>query len=110
MEQTTKEVVTGAKLSKEAGVALARIENVSMSLAELIHTISTEANIQAQTSNQVSSTMEVIKDIANQTAVGTSVTANSIGSLAELAIELRESVAGFKLPVDNDPEEYSRAG
>lgn len=109
MEQTTQEVVAGANLSNEAGVALAQIESVSLKLADLIHNISSEASIQAQTSNQVSDTMEVIKDIANQTAAGASATANSIGQLAELAIQLRESVAGFKLPVDED-QHWSRTG
>lgn len=110
MEQTTQEVVKGAKLSREAGTALAQIENVSQNLAGLINTISDEASTQTKTANQVSNTMEIIKDIATQTAAGTSATASSIGNLAELAIELRESVAGFKLPVDEDQEPYSRVG
>ena len=112
MEQTTQEVVSGAHLAKNAGDALAKIEHVSMHLAELIHKISTAAGEQTQTSSQVSATMEVIKDITTQTAAGTSATANSIGQLAELAIELRESVAGFKLPIEqeSDDEFFSRTG
>ncbi|HET9843029.1 MAG TPA: methyl-accepting chemotaxis protein, partial [Gammaproteobacteria bacterium] len=102
MEQTTQEVVIGAKLAKDAGAALGKIESVSFYLAELISKISEAAQLQAQTSSHVSTTMEIIKDITTQTAGGTTATANSIGNLAELAIALRDSVAGFKLPIEND--------
>ncbi len=40
MEQTTSEVVRGANLSKDAGVALDEIQNVSGNLAKLIANIS----------------------------------------------------------------------
>jgi len=42
--------------------------------------------------------MNVIQEITNQTSDGTSNTANSISTLAELADELNNSIAGFKLP------------
>jgi len=40
----------------------------------------------------------VIQEITTQTSAGTGATAQSIGNLAEMALDLRESVAGFKLP------------
>ena len=42
--------------------------------------------------------MNVIQEITSQTSAGTTATAKSIGKLAELANQLRNSVAGFKLP------------
>ncbi len=42
--------------------------------------------------------MNVIQEITTQTSAGTNETAASIGNLAELANELRHSVAGFRLP------------
>ena len=42
--------------------------------------------------------MNSILDITTQTATGTNETATSIGNLADLANELRKSVAGFKIP------------
>lgn len=99
MEQTTTEVVQGARLAQDAGVALEKIESVSLHLAELIQNISNEAQQQAVTASKISKTMGVIQEITTQTASGTMTTAASIGHLAELAIELRDSVAGFKLPV-----------
>lgn len=98
MEQTTVEVVSGAKRAQDAGVALEEIEGVSTSLAELIQNISNAARQQAQTAGQVSSTMKVIQGITAQTVDSTDRTAHSIGSLASVANEMRDSVKGFKLP------------
>jgi len=44
--------------------------------------------------------MSIIQEITTQTASGTTATASSIGNLAELATDLRNSVAGFNLPVE----------
>ncbi len=98
MEQTTSEVVLGARLAQDAGVALEEIENVSRSLADLIQNISNAARQQAASAGHISNTMNVIQEITSQTTAGTIATARSIGNLAEMANELRQSVTGFKLP------------
>jgi twitching motility protein PilJ len=98
MEQTTSEVVRGARLAQDAGVALEEIETVSANLAELIQNISNAARQQAASAGHISNTMNVIQEITSQTSAGTSATASAIGNLASMAIKLRESVAGFKLP------------
>ncbi|WP_075186248.1 methyl-accepting chemotaxis protein [Teredinibacter haidensis] len=100
MEQTTSEVVRGARLAQDAGVALEEIEAVSASLAELIQNISNAARQQASSAGHISNTMNVIQEITSQTSAGTNATAASIGNLSEMAIELRGSVTGFKLPDD----------
>ena len=51
--------------------------------------------------------MNVIQEITSQTADGTNTTASSIGNLASMAVELRESVAGFTLPGDNIDNELA---
>jgi twitching motility protein PilJ len=98
MEQTTAEVVRGARLAQDAGVALEEIENVSTSLSDLIQNISNAARQQAASAGHVSNTMNVIQEITSQTSSGTTATAGSIGRLAELASDMQNSVAGFKLP------------
>jgi twitching motility protein PilJ len=98
MEQTTSEVVRGARLAQDAGVALEEIEGVSANLAELIQNISNAARQQASSAGHISNTMNVIQEITSQTTAGTGETANSIGNLADMASELRQSVAGFTLP------------
>jgi len=98
MEQTTAEVVSGARMAEDAGLALGEIEKVSNDLAELIQNISTAARQQSMAATNISATMNVIQEITTQTSVGASQTAESIGNLAELAADLRRSVADFKLP------------
>ncbi|GAA5315841.1 MAG: chemotaxis chemoreceptor PilJ [Candidatus Pelagadaptatus aseana] len=106
MEQTTSEVVRGARLAQDAGVALEEIEGVSASLADLIQNISNAARQQASSAGHISNTMNVIQEITSQTSAGTSATAGAIGRLADMAMDLRESVAGFTLPEEasNDEE------
>jgi len=105
MEHTTAEVVRGARLAQDAGIALEEIENVSMSLAELIQNISNAARQQSSSAAHISNTMNVIQEITSQTSSGTNATAKSIGNLAEMASELRSSVAGFTLPEEDGAEQ-----
>ncbi len=98
MEQSTAGVVAGAKLAEDAGDALREIESVSKQLASLIQNISEASRQQANAAANISDTMNVIQEITSQTSAGTNETATSIGNLADLANELRNSVAGFKLP------------
>lgn len=107
MEDTTSEVVRGARLAQDAGVALEEIETVSTNLADLIQSISNAARQQAASAGHVSNTMTVIQEITTQTSEGTQETARSIGKLTELSEDLRRSVAGFKLDSKND--DYFRA-
>jgi twitching motility protein PilJ len=98
MEQTTAEVVKGAELANSAGIALEEIETVSTNLAELIQDISEAAKHQSTTSAHISHTMNVIQEITSQTLAGTNDTATSIGALADMAVEMKNSVSGFILP------------
>ncbi|MDH4556374.1 chemotaxis protein [Pseudomonas sp. BN417] len=102
MEQTTSEVVRGARLAQDAGVALEEIEKVSKTLAALIQNISNAARQQASSAGHISNTMNVIQEITSQTSAGTTATAKSIGNLAKMASEMRKSVSGFKLPETQD--------
>lgn len=100
MEQTTAEVVQGARLAQDAGVALEEIEEVSNNLAQLIQEISSAAGSQSKAAIEVASSMGMIKEISTQTSKGTEETAVSIGHLAELANDMRGSVSGFTLPAE----------
>jgi twitching motility protein PilJ len=103
MEQTTAEVVRGARLAQDAGVALAEIEGVSQNLADLIHSISDAAQLQTSSAGQISHTMAVIQQITAQTSSGSGATADSIRHLARMASEMRRSVSGFTLPPSTEP-------
>lgn len=102
MEQSTANVVGGAKLAEDAGGALAEIETVSNQLAGLIQSISQAARQQSSAAANITNTMNVIQEITMQTSEGTNETASAVGNLTELSSELRHSVTGFKLPESND--------
>ena len=98
MERTTTDVVGGALLAENAGAALGEIEDVSNQIAQLVQNISASARQQAATSAHISRTMQVLREISQQSADNTSATSNAIGRLADLSAQLRKSVTGFRLP------------
>ena len=98
MEKSTAEVVGGAGLAEKAGEALEEIEKVSARLAELIDEISKSAGQVSEMASRVSTAMISINEITGQTAESSVTTASAIGKLQRLAQELRQSVAGFRLP------------
>lgn len=97
MENATRNVVEGAQLSDAAGQALAEIGEVSTETASLIERISADTQEQAATAGRVAATLKDILAVTEQTSLGTRQTAVSIGQLAELAVELKGSVSGFKV-------------
>ena len=100
MEKSTSEVVSGTRIAQEAGSALEEIEKVSVELAEKINVISDSSQEQAEAATAVNNTMQVIEKITAQTLDGTNKAADSVGKLAVLGNDLRNSVAGFKMPED----------
>jgi twitching motility protein PilJ len=107
MESTTAEVVRGANKAEDAGVALGSIENVSINLSTLIKEITEQAQTQSIIATKVAGEMNAIRDISIQTSEGTNQTARSMGTLANLVHQLRESVADFKLPKSPNRETES---
>ena len=98
MDRSIQEVVNGSKVANQAGQSLQEIEGVSVKLAELIQQISSASQTQALSSEELSRSMGNISQITVETANGTKATAQSVGSLAKLADELRSSVSAFRLP------------
>jgi twitching motility protein PilJ len=97
MENSTRNVVEGAKLSDAAGQALTEISSVSSDLAHLIENISSDTQKQSDSAKQVAENMQQILHITEQTTAGTKQTATSVSELSSLAGELKASVAGFKV-------------
>jgi twitching motility protein PilJ len=97
MENSTRGVVEGAKLSDAAGQALGEIGDVSVEMATLVERISADTQKQASVATDVSESMREILAITEQTTRGTQQSALSIGQLADLAVELKGSVSGFKV-------------
>ena len=97
MEKSTEGVVEGAKLSDVAGQSLGNIGRVSKQLAELIEAISRSTSSQATSAGQMASSMEHILAVNQEASDGTRRTATSIQQLSALALELKSSVARFKV-------------
>jgi twitching motility protein PilJ len=97
MERSTQGVVEGARLSDEAGRALGEIGRVSTLLAELIEDFSASTSRQASSAGNVAQSIQRILLVTEQTSEGTLHTAGSIRQLSELALELKSSVARFKV-------------
>jgi len=97
MERSTQGVVEGTRLSDEAGRALGEIGRVSTALAELIEEFSSTTSRQAASAGDVAHSIERILQVTEQTSAGTLQTADSVRQLSELALELRNSVARFKV-------------
>ena len=98
MEQSTSNVVSGARLAENAGEALVEIESVSDNLATLIQNITNATDKQTIAAANVTKTMNVIQEITMQTSDSASNTASWVGKLKNLGQDLKRSVAGFKLP------------
>jgi twitching motility protein PilJ len=98
MEQSTANVVKGAKLTENAGSALDRIEQVSMNLAQRILEIADSTRDQAKDSVKITEIMDVIQEITIKTSEGSTRASGSIGELTVMVKDMQNSVAGFKLP------------
>ena len=98
MEQTVTEVSHGVRLAQDAGVALEEIEQISRELATLIQGIADTTRGQAQTTAQITTRMNTIRDMTFQASSGSETAAQSINNLTQMALDMRQSVADFKLP------------
>ena len=101
MELTTTEVVSGAHLARDAGTALEQIETVSKDLSNLIASISDEAQTQSATATEISELMKSVQAVSVQASEGSAQAATSVENLAELVMQLSDSVTDFKLPEDD---------
>ncbi|MGE4349271.1 MAG: methyl-accepting chemotaxis protein [Candidatus Berkiella sp.] len=107
MDQSNLEVGQGVRLAHDAGLALEKIENVSVELFKLIEGISLEAKDQAKTSETIADNMNRIDTNADEVHSGTQKTQETIERLIELAADLNKSIAGFKLPAQRVEAPFS---
>ncbi len=101
MESTISEVVKGARLAEDAGTALEQIESVSKNLSTLISENAEEAINQSTTATNISKLMKEVQDVSILASEGSTQAATSVEELAELVMQLSDSVTDFKLPEDH---------
>ena len=97
MERSAQGVVSGAKLSDNAGAALSEIDRVSRRMAAQIEKISNAASREAALAKGVADNIQHIFAVTEQTAEGTRATAGQVRELSNSSNELRNSVARFKI-------------
>ncbi|CAN5197544.1 chemotaxis chemoreceptor PilJ [soil metagenome] len=107
MERSTTDVVGGALLAENAGAALEEIEQVSNQIASLVQNISSSSRQQSAQATEFTRNMNVLSEISAQAAESTSAASSSISKLADLATQLRTSIAGFTL--SDQPADVERA-
>lgn len=97
MEHSTREVVEGARLSDNAGSALADIDRLSHEVTDLIEQIAHTATREAELAAQTAGSIQHIFAVTEQTGEGTRSTVKQVRELARVADELRQSVSRFKI-------------
>lgn len=97
MDIGRKRVLIGTKLVKGTRQTLTDLSQVSTQIREVVEGIAQSATAQAQTSNEISQTMQDVAGISKQTSEQSVKVAESFSKLLELAKELQNSVAQFKI-------------
>ncbi len=98
MENSTKQVVTGADVAEEAGQSLDQIESVSKNLASLIVNVSKATRDAAGMAGDVATSMGLLADLNEKAVLDVTTSVRSVEALRELSASLKDSVTGFKLP------------
>ena len=98
MEESTQDVIEGSRLADDAGRALQRIYSAVDRQAQMINDIAHGANARRQVAETVAVAMGQIAEVTRQTNSTTQDTMTAVSYLAELAEQLRASVAAFRLP------------
>ncbi|WIG60497.1 MAG: Methyl-accepting chemotaxis protein [Ktedonobacterales bacterium] len=97
MEESTQEVVNGSRFADEAGEALRRIYSVVDHQAQMIEDIARAAGERTEAAEKVASAMSRLDEITSQTNTAMQDASAGVMYLAELAEQLRASVATFRL-------------
>ncbi len=98
MERSTTDVVGGSLLAENAGAALVEIEQVSHQIATLVRNISTSSKGQTIAAANITTNMQVLREITSKAMASTASTSSAIRKLSQLASQLRQAVSGFALP------------
>jgi twitching motility protein PilJ len=97
MEQSTAQVVEGTKLVEGTKQSLGQILEVSRQIDQLVQSIFTATASQVQTAEAVSSLMQDIAQVSEQTANSSRQMSHSLRQTVEIAQELQTSVGSFKV-------------
>ena len=97
MEEGTREVETGYRVTTQAGESLREIANVSKRSAGLAQDISVTTQEQVKGAEHVGVAVQAIAGVALQTEQGVLQTRKTVEDLVRLAEELTQTLSRFKL-------------
>lgn len=97
MEITTQEVVQGAKLSESAGATLSKTETLSSEVAEGIGKTTVDLEKKSEEMADMSVKMEELRQTTDNAKDIIQITVRQVESLNEIAHELTETVAEYKV-------------
>lgn len=97
MEAGTEQVVIGTRLVDETRLSLDRIAAIGAKIGELVESIAQAALLQAESSTQVTHSIDRVADISQKTSVRADNVQASFQDLLKLAQELQKNVGQFKI-------------
>jgi twitching motility protein PilJ len=97
MEQSTREVVEGAKLTDKAGAALKEIEVSVSGLTKAIEDVTSKVEVESETASNLSLDMRLLQEYTEKTVEESRRVSDSVEQVKTVATELRESVSNFKV-------------
>lgn len=97
MEQTTQEVVAGAKLTDNAGKALKEIESLSQEVASRVAEASSKLEEKSSEMANIALEMKDLQNITEKAAIIVKTAAEQVESLKEISSELDTSINQFKV-------------
>lgn len=97
MEQSTREVVEGAKLTDRAGDALKEIERSVSLLSKSIEDVTSKVEVESETASNLSLDMRLLQEYTEKTVEESRRSSESVESVKNVADELRNSVSNFKI-------------
>jgi methyl-accepting chemotaxis protein len=97
MESGTEKVHEGVNSTSKAGDSLKEIIRTSEQVGEMIMHIATAATQQSSATDQVNASMEEIRNLVKESAMGATQSAKACQELSELAFDLEKTASSFKL-------------
>lgn len=97
MEESTKEVVEGARLTDQAGMALREIGQTVALVAKSIEEITAKIEVESEEATNVSLDMRLLQEYTEKALESTEQASRSVEQVKNISEELRESVANFKV-------------
>ena len=97
MGEATNEVAAGKTLAEKAGMALRQLQEISLTVKEMVGQIGSSTREQSKTSDMMAKSIDTISRVSHETTAGTLQIAKAGDDLHQLVTKLQELVSVFHL-------------